>query len=79
MSITTTPNTKMVCFAYPYSIRDCTKIRYENLNDDENKTVFTMMTLNIPDASGSNEITYRVYYYIAPIEFGMRATFTLTI
>ena len=79
MSITTTPNTKMVCFAYPYSIRDCTKIRYENLNDDENKTVFTMMTLNIPDASGSNEITYRVYYYTAPIEFGMKATFTLTI
>lgn len=79
MSITTTPSTKMVCFAYPYSIRDCTKIRYENLNDDENKTAFTMMTLKIPDASGRNEITYRVYYYIAPIEFGMNATFTLTI
>ena len=79
MSITTTPNTRMVCFAYPYSIRDCTKIRYENLNDDENKTAFTMMTLNIPDASGNNEIAYRVYYYIAPIEFGMNATFTLTI
>ena len=79
MSVTTTSNTKTVCFAYPYSIRDCTKIRYENLNDDENKTVFTMMTLSIPDASGSNEITYRVYYYTAPIEFGMKATFTLTI
>ena len=79
MSITTTPNTRMVCFAYPYSIRDCTKIRYENLNDDENKTAFTMMTLKIPDASGNNEIAYRVYYYIAPIEFGMNATFTLTI
>ena len=79
MSVTTTSNTKTVCFAYPYSIRDCTKIRYENLNDDENKTAFTMMTLNIPDASGSNEITYRVYYYTAPVEFGMKATFTLTI
>ena len=79
MSITTTPNTRMVCFAYPYSIRDCTKIRYENLNDDENKTAFTMTTLKIPDASGNNEIAYRVYYYIAPIEFGMNATFTLTI
>ena len=79
MSITTTPNTRMVCFAYPYSIRDCTKIRYENLNDDENKTAFTMTTLKIPDASGNNEITYRVYYYIAPIGFGMNATFTLTI
>ena len=79
ISVTTNTTSRLVCFAYPSTLRDCTKIRYENLNDDDNKTAFTSITLNIPDASGKNPISYRVYYYIAPIEFGMNATFTLTV
>ena len=79
ISVTTNTTSRLVCFAYPSTLRDCTKIRYENLNDDDNKTAFTSITLNIPDASGRNPISYRVYYYIAPIEFGMNATFTLTV
>ena len=79
ISVTTSASSRLVCFAYPSTLRDCTKIRYENLNDDENKSAFSSTILEIPDASGENPISYRVYYYIAPIPFGTTATFTLTV
>lgn len=71
---------RMVVFAYPATLRDCKKIRYEELNDDGNKTAFTQITLSIPDASKTgNYIDYRVYYYIGAIPFGSTMTFILTI
>lgn len=71
---------RMVVFAYPATLRDCQKIRYEELNDDGNKTAFTQITLSIPDASKTgNYIDYRVYYYIGAIPFGSTMTFILTI
>lgn len=79
IQVVTEPSSRLVCFAYPATLRDCTKIRYENLNDDENKTAFESMLLNISDASGGNAISYRVYYYISPIPFELNATFTLTV
>lgn len=79
VSISTTTNTRTVCFAYPSTLRDCTKIRYENLNDDENKSAFTSTLIDITDASGNNPIQYRVYYYISPVPFGTVATFTMTV
>lgn len=75
----TQPNSRMVCFCYPSTLRDCNKIRYEDLNDDNNKTAFTSTILSIADANGQNPIDYRVYYYIAPVNFGLNATFTLTV
>lgn len=79
IKVTTEPTSRLVCFAYPATLRDCTKIRYEDLNDDGNKSAFTSILLNIADASGGNSISYRVYYYISPIAFGLNATFTLTV
>lgn len=79
IKVVTQPNSRIVCFAYPATLRECTKIRYEDLNDDNNKTAFTYTTLSIPDANGQNPINYRVYYYISPVEFGLNATFTLTV
>ena len=79
IKVVTQPNSRMVCFAYPATLRDCSKIRYENLNDDNNKSAFTSTILSIPDANGQSPIDYRVYYYISPVEFGLNATFTLTV
>lgn len=79
IKVITEPTSRLVCFAYPATLRDCTKIRYEDLNDDGNKSAFTSILLNVADASGNNEISYRVYYYISPIPFGLQATFTLTV
>lgn len=79
IQVITEANSKLVCFAYPATIRDCTKITYLDLNDDNNKTAFTSIIIPINDLSGNNPIDYRVYYYIAPIEFGLKATFTLTV
>ena len=79
IKVVTQPNSRMVCFAYPATLRDCLKIRYEDLNDDNNKSAFTSTILSIPDANGQAPIDYRVYYYISPVEFGLNATFTLTV
>lgn len=72
-------NDRTIVFAYPNDLRECSKIRYEEFNDDNNKTVFKQTTLSIPDKSGANHIDYKVYYYTAPVPFGTKATFTLTI
>lgn len=77
--VTANASTRVVVFAYPATLRDCTKIRYEELADDNNKSVFQQILLEIPDASGLNPTTYRVYYYVSPIPFGSTATFTLTV
>lgn len=79
IQVVTEPTSRMICFAYPATIKDCSKIRYEDLNDDNNKTAFTSAIVPIYDLGGNNPIDYRVYYYISPIEFGLRATFTLTV
>lgn len=79
IQIVTEPNSKLVCFAYPATLRDCSKIRYEDLNDDNNKSIFKSIILPINDLTGNNPIDYRVYYYISPVEFGLNATFTLTV
>ena len=52
---------------------------YEDLNDDNSKSIFSYTTLDIPDLSGLNPETYAVYYYIPLVPFGSKATFTLTI
>lgn len=72
-------SSRTIIFAYPATLRDCTKIRYEELGDDSNKSVFKQIMLSIPDANGMNPVDYRVYYYTSPIPFGSTATFTLTV
>lgn len=79
ITVTTDKTSRLVCFAYPNSLGECKKIRYDNLNDDENKSAFNTMVLNVVDANGENPISYKVYYYISPIEFGMNSTFILTL
>ena len=79
MKISASATDQMVLFAYPATLRECTKIRYEEANDDGNKTAFTYTTVSIPDASGNNAIDYRVYYYIGAVQFGATMTFTMTI
>lgn len=71
--------TRTIIFAYPEALRDCSKIKYEELGDNENKTAFKQKILSIPDFSGENHVNYRVYYYTAPVPFKSTATFTLTI
>lgn len=73
------PSTRTIVFAYPDTLRDCTKIRYEELGDDTNKSVFKQVIIPIKDASRMNPINYKIYYYTSPIPFGSTATFTLTV
>lgn len=73
------PSTRTIIFAYPATLKDCSKIRYEELSDDTNKSVFKQIMLQVPDASGLNPVDYRVYYYTSPIPFGATATFILTV
>ena len=77
--VTTNADSNLVVFAYPLTLGECTKIRYEDLNDDNSKSIFSYTTLDIPDLSGLNPETYAVYYYIPLVPFGSKATFTLTI
>lgn len=73
------PSTRTIIFAYPATLKDCAKIRYDELGDDSNKSVFKQKILSIPDANGMNPVDYRVYYYTSPIPFGSTATFILTV
>lgn len=75
----TTPDSRSVIFAYPATLRDCIQIEYKEQEDKDNKSAFTQTTVSIADANGNNPISYRVYYYTAPISFGTTATFILTI
>ena len=77
--VTTNPDTNLVVFAYPATLGECTKIRYEDLNDDGSKSIFTLAKIDIPDLQGTNPETYNVYYYIPLVAFGSNATFTMTI
>lgn len=74
-----TATTKTVVFAYPADLKECSKIRYEEINDDHNESEFKCIELDIPDKSRENATKYRVYYYTALVPFGSTATFTLTI
>lgn len=76
ISVEITNDTKIICFAYPSTLNECSKIIYENINNDC-KDLFTKLVLQIPDANNNNEINYNVYYYEVPIEFGNKAIFTL--
>lgn len=79
LKVVTTPTTNLVVFAYPSNLGDCTKIRYEDLNDDNSKSIFTRVSIDIVDLQGTNPETYFVYYYIPLVPFGASATFTMTI
>lgn len=79
MKVVTTESTNLVVFAYPSSVGECSKIRYEELNDDNSKSIFTLTTLDVVDLQGTNPETYFVYYYIPLVPFGSKATFTMTI
>ena len=76
ISVEITNDTKIICFAYPSTLNECSKIIYENINNDC-KNLFTKIVLQIPDANNNNKINYNVYYYEVPIEFGNKAIFTL--
>ena len=75
----TSEDTRLVVFAYPATLGECSKIRYDDLNDDNSKSIFTMTRLSIVDAGGLNPETFIVYYYIPLIAFGSKATFIMTI
>lgn len=77
--LVTSEDTRLVVFAYPATLGECSKIRYDDLNDDNSKSIFTMTRLSIVDAGGLNPETFIVYYYIPLIAFGSKATFIMTI
>lgn len=77
--VTTSADSNLVVFAYPAILGECQKIRYEELNDDNSKSIFSFTTVDIVDLSGLNPETYNVYYYIPLVPFGTVSTFTMTI
>ena len=79
IKVTAQASTRTIIFAYPATLRDCTKIRYEELGDDTNKSAFKQIIVPIKDANGMNPVDYRIYYYTSPIPLGSTATFTLTV
>ncbi len=79
LRVTTSETTTLVVFAYPATLGECTKIRYDELNDDGSKSIFNLIQLDIPDLNGTNPTTYNVYYYIPLVSFGSKANFIMTI
>lgn len=79
IKVTTNTDSSLVVFAYPAILGECQKIRYEDLNDDNSKSIFNFTTVDLPDLSGLNPETYNVYFYIPLVPFGSNATFTITI
>lgn len=54
--------TKHICIAYPDTLQGITQIKSVNMNSDI-KDVFTLITISVNDANGSNPVNYKVYYY----------------
>ena len=55
ISVEISNDTKIICFAYPSTLNECSKIIYENINNDC-KDLFTKLVLQIPDANNNNAI-----------------------
>lgn len=72
-------SSRTIVFAYPAKLGECTRIRYEEFGDNENKTAFQHEIVSINDASNNDPVPYRLYYYTAPDTFDATATFILTI
>ena len=54
--------TKHICIAYPDTLQGITQIKSVNMNSDI-KDVFTLITISVNNANGSNPVNYKVYYY----------------
>ena len=78
ITVKTKASTRTVVFAYDKTIGLANKIRYVDINDDGNLSVFTRIEVDVILLDGSKR-TYYVYYYIAPVAFGTEATFIMTI
>lgn len=68
-----------VVIAYPQSLGDIEKIRYEELNDDRVAQNFTKKTVTVEGANGYEPMAYNVYTYkmATPAEAGMNFTVTI--
>lgn len=70
-----------IAFAYPATLRDVTKVRYEEGNDDGMAGNFTKHTKDVADARGGNNglMSYKVYTYFMPSPSEAPMNFTITI
>lgn len=68
-----------IIIAYPQSLGDIEKIRYEELNDDHVAQNFTKKIVGVDGANGYEAIPYNVYTYkmATPAEAGMNFTVTI--
>ena len=72
---------KYIIFAYPSTIRDVSKVRYEQQNDDNAVTDFNKILVDVSDArgNGSGLREYKVYYYIMNVPAVSDMTYVVTL
>ncbi len=70
-----------IAFAYPATMRDVYRVRYNEANDDAMASFFTKTTIDVADArGGSNGLkSYKVYTYDMGVPAAATMTFTVTI
>lgn len=68
-----------IIIAYPESLGEIAKVRYEELNDDHVAQNFTKQTVSVEGANNYEAIPYNVYTYkmATPAEAGMNFTVTI--
>ena len=77
--VVTRPIDKFVYFVYPESLGNASKIRFDNINDDENISAFTLSSVTCPSKNGTGVNKFKVYKYESLVPFGQECKFILTI
>ena len=79
LTVVTRPTDRFVYFVYPESLGNASKIRFDNINDDENINAFTLSSATCPSKNGTGVNKFKVYKYEALVPFGQECKFILTI
>lgn len=70
-----------IAFAYPATLRDVSKVKYVEANDEGMASSFTKTTVDVADARGGENgmMSYKVYTYEMAVPAAAAMTFTVTI
>lgn len=79
ITVVTKPTDRYVYFMYPYSLGQAQKIRFDNINDDENISAFDCIVTQDNSLNGTGTNRFYLYKYSSPIPFGQECKFILTI
>ena len=61
------------------ALGNASKIRFDNINDDENISAFTLSSVTCPSKNGTGVNKFKVYKYESLVPFGQECKFILTI